>query len=362
MASLARPDHWQDLSDLGAPDDGGGDAGAALLRVNAEMFVNAPARDREIIETFEALALGFMPMVDHATLVEIARMLAPCEDTPATVLDYLSRHSADARRILLERSARLTSALDRGLLRTHDGRLRLASHSTADSSLIARLLVLRESEVEERLAANPCVAPADPAFAEIVRRAQNRPALARILLSRTDLSLEQEAALYLHAPRERRMRIRNRIADSIATRCVRISFTLMEHDLCALFAASHEGDVARLEGLMNGTFGFPASTEWRCLQIGRHELLALGLKALGLSEKEATRIFLSLHPALSGSLSAVKELVRTVRDVPCAVALALVESILGAKALSGCAASAEDGRGREMLAALACRGRASGTV
>ena len=42
---------WSDLSDLN-----GADACAALLKVNAEMFVAAPARDRESIETFEALA------------------------------------------------------------------------------------------------------------------------------------------------------------------------------------------------------------------------------------------------------------------------------------------------------------------
>ncbi|HZH53240.1 MAG TPA: hypothetical protein VEZ16_15315 [Microvirga sp.] len=356
MAFPARPDHWQDLSDLGAPGDDGIDAGAALLRVNAEMFVNAPARDREIIETFETLALGFLPMVDRATLVDIARILAPCEDTPATVLDHLSRHSPEARRIVLERSARLPSLLDRDLLGTRAGRLQLAARSALDSSLVERLLVLREREVEDVLAANPTLAPYEPPFAEIVRRAQDRPALAAILLSRTDLTLEHEAALYLLAPRERRMRIKDGIAAGMESQRVQLIFRLTEHDLCELLTASREGDVQRLEALMSAAFGFPAATEWRCLQIGRHELLALALKALGLADRDAARIFLSLHPALSHSLSAVKELVRAVRDVPSPVALVLVESILGAKALSGCGASLEDARERQALAALACRG------
>jgi hypothetical protein len=86
--------------------------------------------------------------------------------------------------------------------------------------------------------------------------------------------------------------------------------------------------------LMSTAFGFPASTDWRILQIGRHVLLALALKALGLTDKEAARIFLTVHPALACPLSSIKELVRVVRDTPSPVALALVEAILDVRALS----------------------------
>jgi hypothetical protein len=358
MASPARPDRWPDLSGLGSQDR---DGAAALLKVNAEMFVSAPARDREIIETFETLALGFLPMVSRACLVEIARILAPCEDTPASVLDQLSRQSPEAREIVLARAARLPSPINDKLLATSAGRLQIAGRRDLDATMVDRLLAPHEPEVEDRLAANPDLAPAEPVFAALIRRAKDRPSLAHILLQRSDLILENEAALYLSATRERKARIRDRMATAAAAQRVTLSFRLTEHDVCEFFDAARQGDARRLELLMNAAFGFPAATDWRCLQIGRHELLALALKALGLVEKEATRIFLTLHPALSYPLSAVKDLVRTVRDVPSSVALALVEAILGVEALSGRRTANEDAE-RDAVATFAHRARIGGAT
>ena len=100
MASSANPGLWSDLSDLN-----GADANAVIFRLNAEMFAAAPVRDRETIAMFEALALGFLPKTDRTTLVEIARVLAPCRDTPHSILDYLHRHVPEARSILLRQTA-----------------------------------------------------------------------------------------------------------------------------------------------------------------------------------------------------------------------------------------------------------------
>lgn len=337
MASSANPNLWSDLSDLsdrGLSESQSADARATLLKVNAEMFVAAPAHDRESIETFEILVLGFLPRADRATLADVARILAPCEDTPASILDYLVRHSPEMRDVVLRHASRLPLPLSAKLLSSTEGRLQLASRADLDDATFERLLVLRETATEDVLAVNAALAPASPAFEELVRRAQNRPALARILLARKDLTSAGEASLYLAADRERRRFIRNRVAASIAHQRVTLSFTLTEHDVGEFFTASLQGDVRQLETLLTAAFGFPASTDWRVLQIGRHHLLALALKALGFAEKEATRIFLTLHPALSFPLSAVKELVREMRDVPRQVALALVKAILGVQALS----------------------------
>ncbi|RDI58679.1 hypothetical protein [Microvirga subterranea] len=335
MAFPAKPDRWPDLSSIDDTEANGRDARASLLKVNAEMFVAAPARDREIIETFETLALGFLPAVDRASLAEIARILAPCEDTPDSVLDHLSRHSPEAREIVLKSAARLPVSCSDTCLGTPEGRLRLASCSALDRIIVERLLALREADVEDHLAANPAFVPTEPAFADLVRRAQDRAPLAAILLSRTDLSLADEAALYLAASREHRARIRAKIESALPHRRARLAFMLTEHDVAAFFAAARHGDVGQFEAMLTGALGFPAAAEWRILQAGRYELLALALRALGLCDKEATRIFLTLHPVLCRPLSTVKELVRTVRDVPSAVALALVEAILGVQALSG---------------------------
>jgi hypothetical protein len=335
MASSANPDLWSDLSGFGSSDGSNSDARAALLKVNAEMFVAAAARDRESIETFETLVLGFLPKTDPATLLELARILAPCPDTPASVLDYLAQHSPDARDILHHHAARLPPALGSKQLATPEGRFYLASQSDLDPTTVQKLLALRESAVEDALASNPAFAPDTTLFTDLLRRARHRPALASILLERADLPPVGQASLYLAADGERRKAIRERVAASLAHRRVTLSFTLTEQDLADLLAAGLKGDDQRLETLLTSLFGFPASTEWRVLEIGRHSLLALALKVLGMTRKDAIRIFLTLHPALSYPLSVIRTLVHEMRDVPGPVALVLIESILDVRILSG---------------------------
>lgn len=330
MASSANPGLWSDLSALS-----GTDACAALLKVNAEMFAAAPARDRESIETFEALALGFLPKADRATLLAIARILARCPDTPASVLDYLQQHAPEARGILPRRQARSAPVPEAQYLATPAGRVHLASRPRVELATVERILVLQEDASEDVLAANPALPSSAPAFHRLVRRAIERPALARILLQRADLSAAHAACLYLAADRERRGLIRKRLAESLGRTSTASPLHLDEHDAAALLDAAGSGDVARFERLLTEAFGFPGWTEWRILQMGRHLLLALALKALGVPDRESICVFLTLHPALSHRLSAIRELVRERREVSGAVALSLIETILGVKALAG---------------------------
>ncbi|MGO4388886.1 DUF2336 domain-containing protein [Microvirga sp. 2YAF29] len=332
MVSSANPDLW---SELGQPDLDETEACVALLKLNAEMFVAAPARDRDSIETFEALALGLLPKADHATLLDIARILGSCEDTPQSVRDTLSRMSADARVVLQRHAASKFNAADEKLLASMGGRLQLALRPGLDTTMAERILVLREAASEDALAANPAFNPALPAFATLVSRATDRPALAEILLAREDLSLLHEAQLYLTANDARRAHIRERVADAVAGRKATITFTTARHDADALLDAARCGDAARIEALLTASFGFPEQTQWRVLKLGRHRLLPLALKALDVPRREAIAIFLTLHPALSHPLSAIRTMVHEMRDASGPVALALIEAILGVRALSG---------------------------
>jgi hypothetical protein len=335
MASSSNPDLWSGLSGFGSSESATPDMRAALLKVNAEMFVAAPARDRESIETFEALMLGSLPRADSASLMALARILAPCADTPASVLDCIVQHSPEARAIVLQHATHMPETVDRRQFATPSGRLRLAARPDLDPDTARRLLLLGESSVAETLAANPAVARDTLTFKLLMRHARNRPALACILLEREDLPVSDEAPLYLPADAGRRAAIRQRVAAMLAGRRITLSCALTEEDVAELLAVSRRGDVERLEGLLSTFLGFPPSVEWRVLELGRHRLLALALKALGMDWRNATRVFLSLHPALSYPLSVIRELVREVRDVPGPVALALVEAVLDVKVLSG---------------------------
>ncbi|MGH1570865.1 hypothetical protein ACRAWG_09575 [Methylobacterium sp. P31] len=65
-----------------------------ILRVQTDLFVRAPGRDRSAIEIFESLACGLIPTVDDETARVVAGKLAPCPETPPAVLEALALRGA----------------------------------------------------------------------------------------------------------------------------------------------------------------------------------------------------------------------------------------------------------------------------
>jgi hypothetical protein len=303
------------------------DARVRLFGLHVELFVNAPSRDRATIRSFEALALGFMPRLDAATLARIACMLAPCEDTPATVLAYLSQRSAETRGAVLDLAPALPP-LVADLLIGSGRAADLAARAGLDAWTQERLLVMDDPAVDDRLAANLHVALADTALQRLIERAMARNTLAKALLVRPDLSLADEAALYLAANPARRMLIRDRIEASAAFQR-RTLTRLPRPETDALVAQAAEGDLAAFEAGLSRAFGFAGDVSWRLLRPDRQDLLALALAALAVEEPAAMRIFLTLHPVIAHPVRSVFALAETFRSVAQATALVLVEAILG---------------------------------
>jgi hypothetical protein len=318
---------WPDLWDIALAERAPADARATLLVVHAEQFASTPVRDRETIESFEAIALGFLPLVELPTLIAIARLLVPCADTPETVLEYLARRAPETRTIVVALAPTLPEGVIELLLGSAPTRVSLAVRRDLDGRTLERLLVLGEGAVDEALARNPVLVPNDPAFAQLLERARRNRSLARALLMRNDLTAADEAALYLAADPEKRIEIRGRIGASALFQRTQLPARPGPAEV-ADFLAAGAGDVAAFEALLSARLGLP-SIGWKTLEDGRHELLALGLAAIGFDEEDATRLFLTLHPALSHSVAKVFGLVRAMREVPRPVALALVEAILG---------------------------------
>jgi hypothetical protein len=303
------------------------DARVRMFDLHVELFVNAPSRDRESIRAFEALALGFMPRLDTATLARTARLLAPCGDTPATVLAYLFQRSGETRAIVLDRAPVLPPLVADLLIGS--GRAgELAARAGLDARMQDRLLAMEDPAVEDRLAANPHGGLAESALQRLVARAVHRPALARILLDRADLPRADEAALYLAADPARRLLIRERIEASAAFERRSLA-RLPGPDGDALVAHATEGDLPSFEAGLSRAFGFAGEVAWHLLPPERQDLLALALAALGLEEEAAMRIFLTLHPVIAHPVRTVFALAETFRTVPQATALVLVEAILG---------------------------------
>jgi hypothetical protein len=319
---------WPDLLGIALPERDPA-ARAALMRLHVDMFVNAPVRDGEAILAFEMLILGLLPRADATTLAEIAPRLVACEDTPASIIEALAHLSGPLRDIILRTLNGLPQGIVELLLGSKDGRLILAGRPDLAPETLRRLLVLGDDALEAALAANPALRPTDEAFENLVGRGREKPALARVLLVRGDLPIADEAALYLAADDKRRAKIRAGVAATALFHRPHLRFRLSAGRVEELLSAARRGDVRDLEDELTACFGLPAQTRWRVLEAERQELLALALRALGVEEDEAVRIFLTLHPALSHDVRTVFGLVRSFRATARPTALALVEAILG---------------------------------
>src|SRR5829696_3769940 len=133
---------WPDLWDIALAERAPADARATLLVMHAEIFASAPVRDRETIENFEAIALGFLPLVELQTLTTIARLLAPGIDTPAAVLEYLTRRSPETRRMVVALAPRLPGVAIDLLLGSAADRVALAVRRDLDARTLERLLMV----------------------------------------------------------------------------------------------------------------------------------------------------------------------------------------------------------------------------
>jgi hypothetical protein len=303
------------------------DARARLFDLHVELFVNAPARDRETIRAFEALALGFMPQLGATALSRAARTLAPCEDTPPAVLGSLFRRSAETRSSVLELAPVLPPLVADLLIGSGSAR-ELAARPGLAPWTQERLLLMEDPSIDDELAANSQIALSEAALRHLVERAAARPPLARILLARANLGIVEEAALYLAADPGRQRLIRERIEASAVFQRRNLA-RLSREETEILVGCAGAGDVAGFEGKLSGALGFAEPVAWHFVRSDRHALLALALAAAGIEESAAVRIFLTLHPAISHPVRSVFGLTETIRSVTQATAHVLVEFIMG---------------------------------
>lgn len=246
---------------------------AAVLTSQAALFAAAPRRDPASIATFEALALGLIPLVGRATLAKVATLLEPVAEVPLPV------------RAMLE-------------ARLGDG----------DLSLVQ----------------DPTIVLDGHRLAGLVDAARSRADLAAALLARSEPSVFDRAVLYRVADRAQRRAIREDLAEKLPRRSV-ARLALPSGLRTAVRAASSGADAARLlaahgigptqEAAASGLAGSEAD----------QELFALALLAVGLAREECGRFFLSLDPAISQSAEAVFHLARVVCATPPAVATWLAD-------------------------------------
>lgn len=321
---------WPDLSGLASlARNQSLDLRPVLLRIQTDLFVTAPARDRATVEAFEALASGLLRTVDADTAARVARKLSPCPDTPESLLSLLIMCGSEARRAVVEGAPRLPAGLSEALFEAGpDLAEALSSRPDLDGRSLDRLAGMDHDGVDFSLAMNRRIVLRGQALDLLLERALRRPALAQALLARGDLTAAEEASLYVQADGAQRARIRSRLDTAAA---FRFHATVLAEgtEVAELLALSQLRDHAGFEERLAGCLGLAVVPDWRFCAPARHDLLALALVAAGVPSEAAIQIFLTLDPRIACSVHAVSDLALLARTVPQPVASSIIEATLG---------------------------------
>lgn len=248
-----------------------------VLRVQADLYASVPTHDHAGRQAFEALALALIPKVDSETLSYVAGVLAALPDTPPAVLAAI----------------------------------------TVRTGVIAE----PQPSIDEQLALG------GRSLQALVDRAGLEPDLAGKLLARPELPPLEAARLYLVADEAQRAEIRASLAGAgmAGRRPMRLRRPSSDVVDGLLDAAAH-CEVEAFGTRLADCLGLASPPSWDFHKIGRHDLLALAVSAIGLCEEDAIRIFLTLEPEIARSVEAVFSLVGIFRSTPRSVATMILEA------------------------------------
>jgi hypothetical protein len=286
-----------------------------LLRVHVQGFAAAPRRDAPARASFEAIALGLIPLVTDDVLADIAGMLRGLDDVPE----------------------RVWSAIEARLLRRPGEPERRASlatppvaHCGDDVALARDLTVSLDGEALTRL----------------IERAIRDPRLARALLARPEPTIFDRAALYRHADENGRALIRQRLAAALSS--IHVPRPLGESEAARqLLRISGHGNVHALLSALAARLDVDLGA-FDLDEPAGQELVLFAMLAIGLSAAECVRTFLMLDAPLAKSVPTVFRLAELARTTsrPVAAFLAGYERVVpgGRKADAASSTARIDGR------------------
>jgi len=313
-----------------------------ILRVQTDLFLRAPQRDRAARETFEALACGLIPTVDDETARIVAEKLSAHAETPPAILDALLARGGAVRAAVLAGNAVLAGSAVLAAEAMAAEPQEAGEHAPLPAMLTAHLAALpalrREAledlsrdgrpEVDLALARNLDITLTGAPLRRLIDRARESADLARALLARPDIAASDLAPLYLQAGADRRATIAKAVEATAALRpCPPVQRGLGTTLLSLSTARDVPGFVGALADALGLRSDFIAAV---AAADARYDLLALAIRATGLHEEEAVYAFLTLNQGVARSSERVAALVALFRAVSRAAARDLLTAILDA--------------------------------
>lgn len=307
-----------------------------ILRVQTDLYLRAPRRDRAARETFTSLACGLIPTVDQETACIVAEKLAAHPETPPAVLDALAARGGTVRAAILAGRVSLPGHADAGAESGGTGEdvplpamltARLASLPSLRREAIEDLSRDGRPEVDLALALNRGIVLGGAPLRRLVDRARRGPDLAHVLLGRPDLAPADLAPLYLYAgPAGRDAIVRAVEATASLRPCPPVPRGLG----AALTALSTDREVAAFVSTLAESLGLPPDFITAVDEPGaRYDLLAVAMRAVGLHEDEAVYVFLTLNQGVACSAQRVSALVSVFRSLTRSCARDILAALLG---------------------------------
>lgn len=296
-----------------------------VLRVQTDLFLAAPIRDRAVLEAFGALATGLVPTVDEETAIIVARKLGPCADTPESVLIRLAERGGDVAEALIETGATLPPAV---LEAVRKAGIDIAMPS-ADKEDSAKASAPEPEEAGEPEFSMDDDSVRKPSVADQIRAARTDADRAWSLLARADVSNSDLAPLWLHAENHQRAAIRDAVEATAALRPCPPAPRDLPTVLTGLAA---ERDIAGFVAALSKGVGLPSTFLAAAPDaITRYDLLTLALRAADMRDSEAIYVFLTLNDTVAKSVNRVFQLASLFRSTSRAAARDLLSAILDVK-------------------------------
>lgn len=298
-----------------------------ILRVQTDLFLTAPVRDRAALEAFASLAGGLIPTVDDETAEIVARKLSPFAETPELILVRLAARGGAIRDIVLTHAPGLTGpVIEAALIDGSEIGPAIAARPDLSGAVVAELSARGLADIDRALADNRSISLRGEALARLVARGRRSADLARALLARTDLFPGDLGALFLHADDWQRSAIRDAVAVTAALRPAPPA----QREIGAILTGfSGRGGVAGLIAALGDALGLPTGYLGAVPDPSlRYDLLTLSLRAAGLREEDAVFIFLTLNATVARSVERVFALTALFRATTRPVARDLLSAIL----------------------------------
>jgi uncharacterized protein (DUF2336 family) len=307
-----------------------------LLRVTTDLFALQPQHSPEEIRLYEEMAGRLIDTADEATLAQVARKLARCADSPASLLARIKARGGEAAREIFLADPQVEWRELRHVAASGpcDQASAVAARSDLDHEIVRLLAARPEREIARALAGNSLAPLTNESLRLLAQRGRDDPALARALLDRCALTLDC-LPLYLSANATERAKLLTLALEAGLGQTGRSAGESLDEETTArIEAVALRQKRATFALLLADLLKCDSLCARRIVEDESGDALTLAFIAIGLPQEAAARIFLIAFPRVALSSELFGRNMNLYR-LPRRVASRIIEAVTGAQRIEG---------------------------